>query len=106
MEGFLTWDILLTFSGLVSSVYMVVEFTKELPLIRKMNTRYWSFIIALILIILTNVVVGTYKSVDIVLYALTSMSISLSSNGLSDFSKGLKKNKNNPIKVEEGENNE
>lgn len=87
MDGFLTWDVLLTFSGLVSVVYMVVEFTKGLPLIKKIPTRYWSFIIAVGLIISTNAVVGTFKPVDILLYSLTAISISLGSNGLSNFNK-------------------
>ena len=54
MENFLTWDVLTTYASFICVVYMVVEFTKQLPLINKIPTRYWSFIIALILLIITN----------------------------------------------------
>lgn len=85
MENFLTWDVLKTYASFISIVFMVVEFTKELKIINKIPTRYWSFFISLILLVLTNAVAGTFKIVDIVLYVLTSISISLGSNGLSNF---------------------
>ena len=88
MEEFLTWDVLSTYASFVTIVFMVVEFTKELPLIKKIPTRYWSFIVCLILLIATNLVVGTFTPQDIVLYILSAVSISLGSNGLSNFGKG------------------
>lgn len=45
MDTFLTWEVLLTFSGLVGAVYMVVEFTKEIKFINKIPTKYWSFLL-------------------------------------------------------------
>ena len=36
MDTFLTWEVLLTFSGLVGAVYMVVEFTKEIKFIKQL----------------------------------------------------------------------
>ena len=78
MDTFLTWEVLLTFSGLVGAVYMVVEFTKEIKFINKIPTKYWSFFISF-----------NYK--DIVLYLLNSIVVSLSSNGLNDFNKGKSK---------------
>lgn len=89
MENFLTWDVLTTYASFICVVYMVVEFTKQLPLINKIPTKYWSFIIALILLIITNFAMKTFKPMDICLYALSAISISLGSNGLSDF--GFKK---------------
>lgn len=91
MDNFLTWDTLRTYTSFVAVVFMVVEFTKGLKLINKIPTRYWSFIVSLILLIATNSAVGTFEFKDILLYALSSVSISLGSNGLSDFSnKGVK----------------
>lgn len=91
MENFLTWDVLTTYASFICVVYMVVEFTKELPLIKKIPTRYWSFLIALILLVITNFAMKTFKPMDICLYALSAISISLGSNGLSDFSFSKKK---------------
>lgn len=85
MEEFLTWEILLTFSGLVSTVYMVTEFTKGLWIIDKIPTKYWSYIIALILLVSVNLVTGGFKTEDVLLYILNAIPVSLSANGLSDF---------------------
>lgn len=90
MDSFLTWDNLTTYASFVTIVFMVVEFTKELKLVKKIPTKYWSFFIAVILMTITNIVMGTFKEVDIVLYLLTSISISLGSNGLSNFNKNNK----------------
>lgn len=87
MEQFITWDILTTYATFVTIVFMVVEFTKELKWISKINTKYWSFIVAFVLLTITNVVMKNFKWVDIVLYALSSISISLGANGLSNFNK-------------------
>ena len=87
MENFMTWETLLTYTSFVSTIYMVVEFTKELPIIKKIPTKYWSFLISLGLLIVVNVVMKDFRWEDIVLYALSSMAISLGSNGLSNFNK-------------------
>ena len=87
MENFMTWETLLTYTTFVSTIFMVVEFTKELPFIKKIPTTYWSFLISLGLLIIVNVVMKNFKWEDIVLYALSSMAISLGSNGLSNFNK-------------------
>ena len=93
MDTFLTWEVLLTFSGLVGAVYMVVEFTKEIKFINKIPTKYWSFFISFALLLITNLVLGSFKIEDVILYLLTSISISLGSNGLSNFNNGGKESK-------------
>ena len=85
MEEFLTWEMLLTFSGLTSTVYMVTEFTKEVKLISKIKTKYWSYIIALFLLFAVNLVTGAFKKENTILYVLNAIPVSLSANGLSNF---------------------
>ena len=85
MEQFLTWDVLKTYASFVSIVFMVVEFTKELKIIKKIPTKYWSFFISFILLTITNIVMGSFRLINVFLYLLTSISISLGSNGLSNF---------------------
>lgn len=85
MNDFLTWEILKTYASFVTIVFMVVEFTKEIKVVNKIPTRYWSFIVSLILLIAVNLVSNTFKPIDIILYVLSSMAISLGSNGLSNF---------------------
>lgn len=105
MDNFLTWEVLLTFSGLVGAVYMVVEFTKEIKFINKIPTKYWSFFIALFLLIITNIVTGAFGYKDLVLYFLNAIVISLSSNGLNDFNKDKseEESKGTVIDIEKGE---
>lgn len=88
MDNFLSWDTLTTYASFVAIVFMVVEFTKGLKYIKKIPTKYWSFFIAFILLTITNIVMGTFRVVDIVIYLLTAISISLGSNGLSNFNNG------------------
>lgn len=88
MDNFLSWDTLTTYASFVTIVFMVVEFTKGLKHIKKIPTKYWSFFIAFILLTITNIVMGTFRAVDIVIYLLTAISISLGSNGLSNFNNG------------------
>ena len=87
MEEFLTWDVLSTYASFITIVFMVVEFTKDLKGIKKMPTKYWSFIISFVLMIIANVALGTFHFADLILYALSSMAISLGSNGLNNFNK-------------------
>lgn len=87
MEQFFTWDVLKTYATFVSIVFMVVEFTKELNFVKKIPTKYWSFFIAFIFLIITNIATSSFRFIDIFLYLLTSVSISLGSNGLSNFNK-------------------
>ena len=88
MDNFLSWDTLTTYASFVTIVFMVVEFTKGLKYIKKIPTKYRSFFIAFILLTITNIVMGTFRAVDIVIYLLTAISISLGSNGLSNFNNG------------------
>lgn len=87
MNDFLTWESMATYVNFVSIVYIVVEFTKKLKFIKKIPTKYWSFWISFFLQIIVRIANNTFKFLDLVLYFLTSITISLSSNGLSDFNK-------------------
>lgn len=85
MNEFLTWDTLLTFTGLSTATYIITEFTKEIPFIKKIPTKYWSYIIALILLLSVNIVLKSFKYEDIILYLVNSIPVSLSANGLNNF---------------------
>jgi len=100
-ESFVSWDMLITFSTFVASVFMLVEFTKELPLIKLIRTKYYSAIIAFILLVIVNLHGGTFEYWDIVLYVLSACSISFTSNGISDFNDSvLKGTKDIKVKTE------
>lgn len=90
---FITWDMLGTFASLVAIVFMVVEFTKELPYIKSIKTKYYSMMVAFVLILLFSLQSGSFEFVDIVLYVLSAITISLTGSGLSDFTNPVDKSK-------------
>ena len=88
MNDFITWEMFATYTTFVGLVYLVVEFTKELPYIVKIHTKYYSAIVAFLLMLAVVLHDGSFAYWDIVLYILTAMSVSLGANGLSDFTGG------------------
>ena len=85
MENFITWEMFSVFATLGAVVFMVVEFVKELKPFVLIKTKYLSWIIAFLLIMVSNIVLGSFVFVDVFLYALSAIAVSLSSNGLYDF---------------------
>ena len=92
LDGFITWEMLAVFTTLSAIVYMFVEFTKEIKIVSKIKTKYYSALVAFALITLTQLHGGTFQLWDVVLYVLSAMVISLSANGLHDFNKDIVKN--------------
>jgi hypothetical protein len=87
MNDYITWELLSAYATFVTIVFMVVEFTKTLPYINKIDTKYYSFLVALLLIVIVQIQGKTFVPFDIVLYILTAISVSLGSNGLANFGK-------------------
>jgi hypothetical protein len=90
---FITWEMLKSIGTLAAIVFMVVEFTKEITYIKDIKTKYYSFFIALILILIANFQGETFELINIVLYALSAIAISLTANGISDFNHPVDKTK-------------
>lgn len=87
MDKFITWDMLATFSVLASIVFMITEFIKELTILKNIKTKYLSWFVAFILITIANLVLSTFVPIDIILYCISSIAVSLTANGLYDFNK-------------------
>lgn len=87
MEGFITWEMLRDYSLLLGIVFMIVEFTKELPIVKNIKTKYFSAMVSFGLLLLSNIEGLTFRFWDIVLYALSAIAISLAANGLANFNK-------------------
>ena len=87
MDNFITWEMITVFATLCSIVFMVVEFIKELKPFSLIKTKYLSWIVAVILIVVSNLVLNTFVFVDIILYMLSAIAVSSSANGLYDFNK-------------------
>lgn len=87
MDNFVTWDMFAVFGTLASAVYMVTEFTKDLRWIEKIPTKYYSWMISFGLICISSMVFRTFRPIDLILYAISAIAVSLSANGLYDFDK-------------------
>ena len=57
-DSFFTWEALSTYAGATIAVMIIVQFTKELPVIVKIQTRAWAYIIAVLLLVLSAVFSG------------------------------------------------
>ena len=100
MNEFVTYGMLMGFTTLATIVYQVVNFTKELPKIKEMKTKYYSWIVSFMLIVLANIYtlwasdIGFMDALvefgwNVPLYALSAILVSLTANGASD--------SNNPV---------
>ena len=85
MEQFIQWTDLLQFATLSMVVFSIVNFTKELPFVKSLPTKYYSWFVAFLLIVLVNVHQLTFAFWDVILYMISAMFISLSSNGVANF---------------------
>lgn len=85
MDKFFTYEILLTYATCVTAVFGTTQFIKDLPIIKKIPTKYVSFFVALIIVVITNLAVKEFKVSNILLYILSSVFISMNANGIYDF---------------------
>lgn len=84
---FITWAMFLDFATFTTLVFVFVNFTKELPLISKIPTKYWSAIVAFALMLVVNLHNATFTGWDVFLYVFNAILISLTANGVADFNK-------------------
>ena len=93
MDEFFTYEMLMTYATCVTAVFGVTQFIKEIPGIKKIPTKYVSFLVAIIIVILSNIATGQFKVSNILLYILSSVFISMNSNGIYDFDTKSKEGK-------------
>ena len=82
MNGqFLTWEMLGTYSGTLGTVLILTQLTKELPWISRIPTQLYSYLIALVIMIVTAVFGGRTAASDVVLLFFNAAVVALSANG-------------------------
>ena len=82
MSEYVSFASLATFGGMLAVLNLVVQFLKpKIDNIKKFNTRYVVFVIALILMIIVQVVTGRFTFEDIVLLILNSIVLTLAAMG-------------------------
>lgn len=93
---FLTLEYITSFSGCVIITMLMVQLLKELPRIKNIPTKYFTFLIAFINILMPNIITGVFKIQDIYLIFINSMLITFTCTGGFDFAtkKSINENKN------------
>ena len=84
MEQFLTWEMISDYVTFVGIVFSIVAFTKNAWVINKIPTRLWSFVVAFLLLIVTNIHSNSFEWFDLIIYAINAIIISSSANGIAD----------------------
>ena len=88
---FLTWDYLASYAGMVFAVTIFTQFFKDLPLIKKIPTKYFAFVISLIVMTSVSLYQGTFNINNILLVILNSMLVTFTATGTKDFGVNLEK---------------
>ena len=93
IENFITADMLKDYAILVTIVFAVVQFTKELGWLAKVPTRLYSAIIALLVIVYSYMLFAEFVPEHIPLYIFTAIFISATANGVYDLATKTSSNK-------------
>lgn len=84
-KDFLTIDYISTFMGTVVVTMLIVQFLKELPGIKKMPTRYFTFLVAFFNIVMCSVLTNTFTLVGLYLMFINAMLVTFTATGGYDF---------------------
>lgn len=79
MDHFLSWDMLLTFSGCVAGTILLTEFIKMLwP---GVFPQLCSFVVAALILVVGHLAAGSFAWAEAPLYLVNAVAVSLSANG-------------------------
>ena len=87
MDNFFTWEMLGTFAGCMAGTMILTEFVKKY--LTKIPAQIISFVFALAILVVGQVVAKTFTWNDILLDVVNAVAVSLSANGGFDAIKGL-----------------
>lgn len=92
-NNFISIDYLKTFMGTVVVTMLMVQFFKELPGIKKIPTRYFTFIVAFFNILICSLLTNSFTITGIYLMFINAMLVTFTSTGGYDFAIGKTKPK-------------
>ena len=81
-DRFLTWGDMATYGGAVMAVLIITEFTKDLPGIRRLPTRLWAYLVALVLLVLGTVFTADdLRAEDVLLCLVNGVLVAMAAVG-------------------------
>lgn len=78
---FFDWAALGTMAGAAAAVGIITQITKNIPGIKKIPTQAWSYILALIILIVSQAVGGGLTAASAGLAVINAAVVSLAANG-------------------------
>ena len=79
LDNFLTWDVLLTYSGCIAGTVLLTEFLKKV--FSKIPAQIVSFVIAALILFVGHWATGTLVWTEAPLYLVNAVAVSLAANG-------------------------
>ena len=99
---FLTIDYISTFMGTVAVTMLIVQFLKELPGIKKIPTKYFTFIVAFLNILICSFITGNFAVSNLYLMLINAMLVTFTATGGYDFAaKNVKIQKDKSTELKE-----
>lgn len=84
MNDFFTWNLLGTYSGAILAATLITQFVKGVGFIDRIPTRFVSWIVAVIVLILAQLFTATLSWSSAIMTLLNAVVVSLASNGTYD----------------------
>ncbi|BDR74211.1 hypothetical protein K144316041_p20500 (plasmid) [Clostridium tetani] len=84
-NNFFTLEYMLTPVGATTTTILIVQFLKEMPLLKQMRTKYLAFIVALLNILICTFLTKGINCNDLYMIFINSLIIGFSSVGGYDF---------------------
>lgn len=84
MNEFFTWSLLGTYSGAILAVTLITQFVKGIGFIDRVPTRFVSWVVAVIVLIMAQLFTAQLTVSSAVLTLLNAVVVSLAANGTYD----------------------
>ena len=91
---FFEWSTLATFSGSLTMVVVITQFTKSIKYIKNIPTQHWSYIVSLAVLFPTYYFMGKLNTTNIVLVLFKGIVVALAANGGFEALKNILPNQN------------
>ena len=99
---FLTIDYISTFMGTVAVTMLIVQFLKELPGIKKIPTKYFTFIVAFLNILICSFITDNFAVSNLYLMLINAVLVCFTATGGYDFAvKSVKIQKDKSTELKE-----
>lgn len=87
MNEFVTWEFVKSYSGAILTVTLLTQFVKGVGFIERIPTRFVSYVIAVLVMLLAQIFTGGFTLSSAALTLINAVIVSLAANGTYDLCK-------------------